>query len=192
MTLRKISEEVLRRYYAGPESNKTEYHRKEIQLMVAQAINEILKVQHFSENIPNKEMVPPHALIANYTVPVTFYDDGVTSIECTNVSTVGYSDAWVTAGDVEWWTGGGDEWAAYQEADISVTPVSSGGIQSYIFRITGLTTPGDTTDAAVQAAIEDCDNDGYILITGNNIDAGLPTAMGEMRIEFVSVSGTSI
>ena len=192
MTLRKISEEILRRYYNGPETDKAEFHRKEIQLKVVQLLNKLLKIETIKLDGPEREMIPSHALIATYTVPVTNYDDGVDEIACTNVSTIGFSDAWQTTGGDDWWTGGGEDWIAYQEADISITPVTSAGVTSYIYRITGLTIPGDTTASAIQSALEACNDDGYIQIIGQDLNAGFPTNICAMGIESISVTDSLI
>ena len=192
MTLRKLGEQVLRLYYAGPETDKTEYHRKEVQLLIAQVINRNLKVATISENMPSKELIPPHYLIANYTVPVTHYEDGIDNIACVPVSASGWSNAWQTEGSLDWSTSEGEAWGSYQEADVSITPITSTGVDTYIIRITGLTTPGDTSNDLLKAAIEDCADDGYIQISGLDLDAGLPTNICSMGISYVKVTDTKI
>lgn len=192
MTLRKLAEQVTRRYYAGSETDKAEVHRKEVQLMIAQEINSRLKVQHLNENFPGKEMVPPNFLIGNYTVPITHYEDGVDNIVCTPISASGWSNAWTTNAPLNWITTGGDSWGSYQEADVSITPVTALGVQTYVIRITGLTTPGDTSNALIKSAIEDCADDGYIQISGLNLDSGFPLNICSMGISYVSVTDTKI
>ena len=63
--LKKIAEQIKRRYEGGHPSGDSELDPRELYLLICQVLNRILKTEHLGTNIPYGEHIPPHALIAN-------------------------------------------------------------------------------------------------------------------------------
>jgi len=75
-TKRKIAEQVQSLLNGGVLSDDAKYDIREIEELVGQACNKVLKTEHIKSNIPLGEMIPPHALIATYeNITVTSRND---------------------------------------------------------------------------------------------------------------------
>lgn len=77
MYLKKLAEQVIRRYNAGDPSRDNTLEKREVYLHLIQAINKRFKVEQFNVNMPLGEMVPPHASLATYnlTIAATGFKD---------------------------------------------------------------------------------------------------------------------
>jgi len=75
-TLGKITEQIFRLYNGGDASSDQEIGKKEIELLVLQAVNKLLKVETLQVNYALGDSFPPHTAIASYdNVAVTALND---------------------------------------------------------------------------------------------------------------------
>ena len=75
-TLGKITEQIFRLYNGGDASSDQEIGKKEIELLVLQAVNKLLKVETLQVNNALGDSFPPHTAIASYdNVAVTALND---------------------------------------------------------------------------------------------------------------------
>jgi len=65
-TLGKITEQIYRLYNGGNPSADQEITQKEIELLVLQSVNRVLKIESVQVNLPMGDYFPPHAAIAQY------------------------------------------------------------------------------------------------------------------------------
>jgi hypothetical protein len=69
----RISEQILRLMKGNP-TVESRFHRKEVELLVQQVSNQLLKAEHFNVNMAGGDTVPPNCMIYTYeSVPVTTY-----------------------------------------------------------------------------------------------------------------------
>jgi hypothetical protein len=137
MYLKKLAEQVIRRYNAGDPSRDNTLEKREVYLHLIQAINKRLKVEQFNVNMPMGEMVPPHASIATYALPISatgFEDTGFTR------SNIGapLTDQYYQAANGQYWINDdGDYWVASPaSATLTITNVSTA---VWTIAITGFT-----------------------------------------------------
>ena len=71
ITKGKITDQILRLYTGGNPSDDKEISRDDINLLVGQVINRLLKTEHMAVNMQAGEMFPPHTLITTYYVDLT-------------------------------------------------------------------------------------------------------------------------
>ena len=71
ITKGKITDQILRLYTGGNPSDDKEISRDDINLLVGQVINRLLKTEHMAVNMQAGEMFPPHTLITTYYVNLT-------------------------------------------------------------------------------------------------------------------------
>ena len=65
-TLGKITEQIYRLYNGGNPSADQEITQKEIELLVLQTVNRVLKIESIQTNLPMGDYFPPHAALAQY------------------------------------------------------------------------------------------------------------------------------
>lgn len=94
MYLKKISEEILRRYEGGDPTSDSPIDRREIDLLVIQKINGLIKKEHFNINVPLGESVPPHASLATYDLTVVDTSNVTKVFTCTEISIAFDVDFW--------------------------------------------------------------------------------------------------
>ena len=70
ITKGKLTDQILRLYTGGNPSDDKEISRSDIDLLVGQVINKILKTEYVASNISQGEMFPPHTLVTQYKVEV--------------------------------------------------------------------------------------------------------------------------
>ena len=68
ITKGKITDQILRLYSGGSANDEKELSRADINLLVGQVINKLLKIEHASVNMASGDMFPPHTLITHYKV----------------------------------------------------------------------------------------------------------------------------
>lgn len=71
ITKGKLTDQILRLYSGGSANDEKEISRDDINLLVGQVINRLLKVEHLSVNMQSGELFPPHTLITTYFVDLT-------------------------------------------------------------------------------------------------------------------------
>lgn len=164
--LKKIAEQIKRRYEGGHPSSDSELDPREIYLLICQVINRILKTEHLSTNIPFGEFIPPHSLIGNYTVTVEQINpDAEYGFVCTNFNTEGFINFWSLPNDVEsWHVSEGDPWI-YDNQEISMSVVAFVGDQFGI-TVSGFTLPEGETAASLETFLTGITEGKYLEITG--------------------------
>lgn len=68
ITKGKITDQILRLYTGGNPSDDKEVSRDDINVLVGQVINRLLKTEYMAVNMQAGEMFPPHTLITTYVV----------------------------------------------------------------------------------------------------------------------------
>lgn len=68
ITLGKITEQIYRLYNSGDPSADQQVTRQEINVLVGQTINKLLKAEHLTINAQSNDMFPPHTMISTYTI----------------------------------------------------------------------------------------------------------------------------
>lgn len=78
ITKGKITDQILRLYTGGSPNDEKEISRDDINLLVGQVINRLLKLEHASVNMASGDMYPPHTLITQYSITLsgTMNSDG--------------------------------------------------------------------------------------------------------------------
>lgn len=75
-TLGKITEQIFRLYNGGDASSDQEITKKEIELLVLQSVNRLLKIETLQTNYVLGDSMPPHTAIATYdNISVTALND---------------------------------------------------------------------------------------------------------------------
>lgn len=69
ITKGKITDQILRLYTGGNPSDDKEISRDDINVLVGQVVNRLLKTEHISVNMGSGDMFPPHTLVTSYVVP---------------------------------------------------------------------------------------------------------------------------
>ncbi len=70
ITKGKLTDQILRLYSGGNPSDDKEISREDINLLVGQVINRLLKTDHITGNMGTGELFPPHTLISTYIVTI--------------------------------------------------------------------------------------------------------------------------
>jgi hypothetical protein len=68
ITKGKLTDQILRLYSGGSPNDEKDITRDDINLLVGQVINRLLKTEHLSLNMAGGEMFPPHTLVTTYKV----------------------------------------------------------------------------------------------------------------------------
>tara|TARA_R100001369_G_C3324493_1_gene169471 strand:- start:1669 stop:2307 length:639 start_codon:yes stop_codon:yes gene_type:complete len=71
ITKGKLTDQILRLYSGGSANDEKEISRDDINLLVGQTINRLLKTEHLSVNMQSGELYPPHTLITTYFVDLS-------------------------------------------------------------------------------------------------------------------------
>jgi hypothetical protein len=71
ITKGKITDQILRLYTGGSPNDEKEISRGDINLLVGQVINRLLKLEHASVNMGSGDMYPPHTLITQYKISLS-------------------------------------------------------------------------------------------------------------------------
>lgn len=71
ITKGKLTDQILRLYTGGNPSDDKEISRADVDLLVGQVINQVLKKEYVASNISQGEMFPPHTLVTTYKTVVT-------------------------------------------------------------------------------------------------------------------------
>ena len=72
ITLGKLTEQIFRLYNSGNPSADSQVTKQEINVLVGQSVNKLLKVEHMGVNIKSyNDMFPPHTMISTYTITNT-------------------------------------------------------------------------------------------------------------------------
>ena len=71
ITKGKITDQILRLYSGGSANDEKELSRADINLLVGQVINKLLKLEHASVNMASGDMFPPHTLITEYKISLS-------------------------------------------------------------------------------------------------------------------------
>lgn len=66
ITKGKITDQILRLYTGGNTSDEKELSRDDINLLVEQVINRLLKTEYMAVNMQSGDMFPPHTLVTTY------------------------------------------------------------------------------------------------------------------------------
>lgn len=163
MYLKKISEEIIRRYESGDPDGDSALESREVQLLVCQVINRLLKTEHIQVNMPLGENIPPHALIATYDVIPEAITGSETVITCTSLEEPFPGEYWTTPDGSKWVDGNGDYWlVSGEEITLSVIFVSD---RIYTIRILDATPPEGITFSDIVTFMTSTDV-GYYQFTG--------------------------
>lgn len=193
-TLRKISEQIHRILEGGDVTSDSNHDRREINELVVQLINQQLKTEHISLNLPQREYVPPHVLIAKYSdIEVKGAATGGSLLRCTLLGPDLYEE-WQTEGGDAWTTPGGDSWITGFDSsvNVAVTEVEGSGGYTYTISITGISFPAGTDIPTVQAAVdvELAKSSTYIKLLG--LEAGFPNVFSVSGITSFTIGASSI
>lgn len=71
ITKGKITDQILRLYTGGSPNDEKEISRDDINLLVGQVVNRLLKLEHASVNMGSGDMYPPHTLITQYKISLS-------------------------------------------------------------------------------------------------------------------------
>lgn len=163
MYLKKISEEIIRRYEAGDPDGDSTLEQREVQLLVCQIINRLLKAEHLQTHLPLGESVPPHALIATYDVTPEVVSGSDKIFECTALEQPFPGEYWTTPDGSYWTDDEGNYWVVSgHEVTLSIT-LQSGRI--YEVQISGATPPQGISFAQI-IEFMNVTTPGYIKFTG--------------------------
>lgn len=70
ITKGKITDQILRLYSGGSPNDEKEISRDDINLLVTQVINRLLKTEHMAVNMQSGDMFPPHTMVTTYILNV--------------------------------------------------------------------------------------------------------------------------
>jgi hypothetical protein len=71
ITKGKITDQILRLYSGGSPNDEKEISRDDINLLVSQVINRLLKTEYLAMNVQMGDDFPPHTLVTTYYVDLT-------------------------------------------------------------------------------------------------------------------------
>ena len=104
--LKKLAEEIIRRYEGGDPSNDRDIDSREVYELIAKVINKLFKMEYLNVHLPQNEHVPPQASLAEFRdVPVRPYTQSVFSYIERKFDDIGFaSDYWITPDGLGWFT----------------------------------------------------------------------------------------
>lgn len=164
MYLKKIAEQIIRRYEAGNQGQDSRIQKRELYPLIKQVINVLIKKEAISTNMPLSELVPPNAALATYTATVTQPSLVSDSSEvCTLFGEFGQSSApWLDDESTSWTT---EDWEAWLVAnltgDVSIT--RSG--YNFTIRVESVTYPFGKTPAQLEQFFSITDKNTYFELT---------------------------
>ena len=167
MYLKKISEEIIRRYEAGNPTAGSELNSKEVQLLVVQEVNRRLKLEHAQIHLPLGESVPPHAAIATYDIDfVDLIESSKRKSVCTQLDSPFPGSYWVTPEGQYWTESAGNYWV-YTGHECTIT-VAQDVSNTKLFTVTfaGMTAPDGISFADIVTFLTTT-GEGYFELVGS-------------------------
>lgn len=166
MYLKKISEEIIRRYEAGNPTAGSELNSKEVQLLVVQEINRRLKLEHAQIHLPLGESVPPHAAIATYDIEFSDLAESTTKKSvCTQLDAPFPGSYWLAPNGQYWTDSAGNYWVITgHQCTLAVAQDVS---NSKLFTVTfaGMTAPDGVSFADIVTFLTTT-GEGYLELVG--------------------------
>lgn len=193
-TLKRLSEQIHRILESGDVTTDSNHDPREIQELIIQFTNQLLKLEYVNQHIARRENFPPHVLIAKYTgIEVKGAETGNSLLRCSLLGPDLYEE-WHTQGGLPWQTPGGDSWITGFDSsvNVAVTEIEGTGKYTYTIAITSIDFPAGTDTAALEAEIEaTLTNDAaYIKFLG--FESGFPNIYSVSGITGVVVGANSI
>lgn len=194
-TLKKLAEQIIRITSGGHISTDTQVHRKEVELLIQQALNSVLKLETVQLHMGTGEYTPAHALIATYSSVPIIGIDGSTSdtITCTEIADDAFALLWETDLGSEWATPTDGGWLiAAQDVSIVITQtIVSGNIQYWVLiQSFNMTLESGVTEESIVDFVEACGEGGYIQFTTPGDDTGIPLLFAKIGISsFTAADG---
>ena len=173
--LKKLAEEIIRRFEGGDPSNDRDIDSREIYELIGKVVNKLLKMEYLNVHLPQGEQVPPQAAIAEFTgVEVKVMGNPTFQYRESQFDDIGFvSDYWVTEDGQGWFTDENDNdrvdasdnvWA------ISGQPITMTVIETapaiYQISISGITIPPGQTVESLKNFIDLTQETGYLEIKG--------------------------
>lgn len=180
--LKKLAEEIIRRFEGGDPSNDRDIDSREIYELISKVINKLLKMEYLNIHLPQGEQVPPQAAIAEFR-DVEVQPIGQPTFEYTEsrFDDIGFvSDYWVTPDGQGWFTDVDNDgevdtsdnvWAISGQP-ITMTVVEN-SYNNYSVSVNGIVLPSGKTSAQLKAYIEAVSETGYMEIRG--VGEGTPS-----------------
>lgn len=194
-TLKKISEQIIRIAAGGHISSDIQLHHREVELLVQQALNTVLKLEHVQLHNRTGEYTPPHALIATYTnVPIIGIDGSSSDdVACTEIAENAFALLWETDLGSPWATPSDGGWLiSAQDVTISITQsIVSGNIRYQVsIQSFNMDLESGVTEEAIVDFVEACGDGGYIQFTTPGDDTGIPLVFAKVGISsFAAADG---
>lgn len=164
MYLKKIAEQILRRYEAGNQGQDSRMDIRELYPLIKQVINVLIKKEAISTNMPFSELVPPNAALATYSATVTQPASATYGAEyCESFGNFGQhsapwladaSDAWTTEDWMNWLT-------TNLTADVSITRTG----YKYFISVEGIRYPYLKTPQQLEDFFDDGTANAYFEFT---------------------------
>lgn len=129
MYLKRIVEEVRRRYYSGHIPADASIKYGEVKVLVTQVLNRLFKKETLEMHYAFGERIPAHSSLMTYTVDIEASGELIIENTCETFPGLNLSDLWATPTGEFWDTGqgDGDYWLLdITDSVITVTSVSSG------------------------------------------------------------------
>lgn len=163
MYLKKISEEIIRRYESGSPDGDSTLESREVQLLVCQIVNRFLKTEHLQTHLPLGENIPPHTLIATYDVTPESVSGSDKTLDCTSLDKPFPGQYWTTPDGSYWQDENGNYWVVSgAEATLAINLVTA---RVYTIDLFGTDPPDGYTWQQV-IDFMDVTDEGYIKLTG--------------------------
>lgn len=129
MYLKKLAEEIKRRFEGGHPSSDSSLKYGEIKPLIVQVINRLFKKEAIQMHYSFGERIPPHSSLMTYTVDIEASGELIIENVCETFQGLNLADFW-TGPDGQFWDtgqGDGDYWLLdITDSVITVTSVSSG------------------------------------------------------------------
>lgn len=173
--LKKLAEEIIRRYEGGDPSNDRDIDSREVYELIAKVINKLFKMEYLNVHLPQNENVPPQASLAEFRdVPVRPYQDSTFSYTETKFDDIGFaSDYWITPDGSGWFTDLNNNsevdsednvWAiSGQTVTLTVTEVA---FNLYTILVSGISFPASKTAADLSLFFSNISETAYLEIRG--------------------------
>lgn len=163
--LKKICEQIIRRYEGGHPNQDNSLKYGEVKVLVCQTINRLFKAETFSNRYTFGERVPPHASLMTYTVDVGASDELIIEVTCETWPGLNLADFWATPDGSFWETDESGDYWLFDVTD-SVINVTSSATGVYTVQISGLAfdTGYDADDLVTW--ISGCLSGSYISLVG--------------------------
>lgn len=173
--LKKLAEEIMRRFEGGDPSNDRDIDNREIYELIGKTINKLLKMEYLNVHLPQGDYVPPQASIAEFSNVVVqpYGEETFTYIE-SRFDDIGFAlDYWITPDGQGWFTDENQNGEVDIEDNvwaISGTPitmvVSELSYNNYEIRVNGISFPEGKTATDLSDFMGSVPETGYIQFTG--------------------------